>query len=551
MGERKTYLNRRNFLKGSAVVAAGATLGLAGCSSNDGSSSTTGAWDKECDVLVVGTGTAAIAAAASSYYGADSIILLEKSKQVFGGTTGVSGQALGIPLTDVAKNEGVVDSEEEVLKYYRSATNGRYDEAVARAYLKNGNEFIKWTEEAFNFTWGFDSPAFQDYYEPCEGFLAYGRGSLTVKEIDGAENKGTWAFLRSTLEADEKSEILMGTAASKLLVEEGRVVGVVATSETGELRIKARKGVVLGTGGFDHNDTMRKDYLPFPLFVTNAAEGNTGDAQMMGMEIGAALANMGAVWGLPCFLPGGEDPQELLDSSSIVYDFFGNDWAMYRGKPGALVVNKEGKRFGDEAQAYAVFNADFGQFSSAKANYPNIPAYFICDSSYTDVYPLPGQTEAGEPLPNYFIQADTIEELAEKLGIELTGLVAELNEFNAYAKEGIDPKFGRGEKSIDINTTGLYAGSRTDIPNPCLSPFETAPFYGAVYVPGTCGTCGGLKINENAQVVKLDGSPIEGLYAVGNCSSGVSAGMYLHGGMTIGSGSVMSWTAARHMLGIS
>ncbi|WP_102378118.1 FAD-binding protein [Raoultibacter timonensis] len=553
-------VSRRGFLKGSAILAAGAagaSLGLSGCSagakpSEDGKRDS-GAWDKECDVLVVGTGTSAVAAVAASHYGAESVVVLEKSKEMFGGTTGTSGQGVGIPLTDAAKEAGIEDSEEEVLKYYKSATNGRYDEAVAKSYIKNGNEYLKWTNEVFGFKWDFTSPAFQDYFEPCEGFLPYGRGSLSVVEINGQENSsGMWSVFQQAIQDDEKSELLMGTAATELVVEDGRVVGVAATGSKGEeIRIRANKGVVLGTGGFDHNDSMRKEFLPYPLFVTNAAQGNTGDAQRMGMAIGAAVANMDCSWGLPCFLPSGEDFEELLASNRIVYTFTGNDWAMYRGKPGAVVVNRAGKRFGDEAQAYGVYNLDFGQFSSKDSNYPNIPAYFICDSSYTAMYALPGQEAAGDPIPDFFVQADTIGELAEKLGIDAEGLAAELDEFNANAAEGKDPKFGRGEKSIDVNSSGLYAGSRTDIPNPCLSPVETGPFYGAVYVPGTCGTCGGLKIDENSQVVNFAGEPIEGLYAVGNCSSGVSGGKYLHGGMTVGSGSVMSWVAVRHMLGVS
>lgn len=557
MGETKN-VSRRSFLKGSAILAAGAagTLGLAGCAPGASAaaegSGASASWDKECDVLVVGSGTASIAAVAASRYGAESVIVLEKSDTMFGGTTATSGQGVGIPLTDAAKEAGIADSEDEVMKYYRSATNGRVDEAVAASYIRNGNEFLKWTNEVFGFTWNFTSPAFQDYFEPCDGFLAYGRGSLSVTEINGEKNEsGMWAVLQKAIEDDEKSELLMGTAATELVVEDGRVVGVVAESKGKTQRIRAKKGVVLGTGGFDYNDDMRKEFLPFPLFVSNAAQGNTGDGQLMGMAIGAAVANMDCSWGVPCFLPDGQDPAQMIANNEIAFTFTGNDWAMYRGKPGAVVVNGQGRRFGDEAQVYGVFNLDFGQFSSAQSNYPNIPAYFICDSTYTAAYALPGQKAAGDPIPEFFVQADTIEELAEKLGIDAAGLAEELADFNEHARVGEDPKFGRGSKSIDVNTSGLYAGSRTDIPNPCLSPVETGPFYGAVYVPGTCGTCGGLKINENAQVVKHGGEPIEGLYAVGNCSSGVSGGKYLHGGMTVGSGSVMSWVAARHILGVS
>ena len=97
-------------------------------------------------------------------------------------------------------------------------------------------------------------------------------------------------------------------------------------------------------------------------------------------------------------------------------------------------------------------------------------------------------------------------------------------------------------------TSGVMAGSRTDLANPVLAPLATPPFYGAVYVPGTCGTGGGLTINENAQVMSAFGEPIPGLYAAGNCSSGVSGGRYVHGGISIGSGAVMGWIAVHHAL---
>ncbi|MDR0515015.1 MAG: FAD-binding protein [Coriobacteriaceae bacterium] len=556
--------SRRSFLKGTAALAAGVvTAGLTGCASqasgnagsNGGSSADTGTWDKEADIVVVGSGTAAFAAVAASQYGADKVILLEKSSAMFGGTSATSGGGMGIPLSDAAKEAGISDTKAAVLAYYEKASFGRADMAVVESYVDNGNSFMKWCVDAFQFKWGFSSLAFQDYYEPNEGYLAYGRGSIFPQEI-GGEKAGSggslWAFLQKTVKEDSNIELLMDTAGTELITEEGKVIGVVAT-EGGKaaIRIRARRGVVLGTGGFDYNDDMRRQYLPYPLFVSNAAVGNTGDGHQMAQAIGADLAFMDRSWGLPCFLPDGDDPEDLIAKNKIITTFTGNDWAMYRGKPGAIVVNKEGKRFGDEAQVYDVFNRDFGQFSSKAATFPNIPAFFICDSSYTDAYTLPGQAAKGDPVPSFFVQAASLSELAAKLGIDAEGLAAEVASFNEDAAKGLDTKFNRGQKDININTTGLYAGSRTDIPNPCLSPVSVAPFYGAVYVPGTCGTNGGLKINGNAQVISVKGEAIPSLYAVGNCSCGVSGGAYCHGGMTVGSGSVMSWVAVRHALGVS
>jgi succinate dehydrogenase/fumarate reductase flavoprotein subunit len=559
--ENKKGLGRRDFVKGFAFAAAGATLGVAGCTPNDTGGNAVGdisqvTFDKECDILVVGSGTAAWAAVAALDFGAESVIVLEKNEQAWGGTTAMSGGGMGIPLSYVAKEQGIDDTEDAVLEYYKNASCGRADEEVVKSYIKNGNAFLEWSRDRLNLTWGFPFKAFQDYYEPQPGFLAFGRGSISVTHINGEVNDkiagGVWSVLKETIESYDNAEIIMGTWATDLIVEGESVIGVQATDSSGQaISIKANKGVVLGTGGFDHNDEMRKDYLPYPLFVTNAIQGNTGDGQIMGMRIGAAVSHMDRSWGLPSFLINGESPQELIDANTIVYDFTGNDWATYRGAPGAIVVNKEGRRFGDEAQTYDVFNRDFGQFSSKIAGFRNIPAYFICDASFTVAYALPGQATKGDPVPSFIAQADSLAGLAEVLGIDAEGLADEVALFNEYARQGTDPVFGRGSKSIDIESSGMFSGMRTDTPNPVLSPLETAPYYGAVYVPGTCGTNGGLKINASAQVVSLDGQVIEGLYAVGNCSSGVSGGAYASGGMTVGSGSVMSYVAARHALGVS
>ena len=545
--DRRTFIRGAALSAGAACVAANMAMPAAARADGEG-------WDLEADVVVVGTGTAAVAAAAASYYGANKVVVLEKAG-IFGGTTMYSGQGVGIPLSDAEFEAGVEDSIEQVMTYYRSASNNRIDEAVSRSYVENGNEFLRWTGEAFGMTWGFTVPAFQDYYEPSEGYVPFGRGNISVIACEGYpedQPPRPWSLLEESLEADSNVELLFNTPATDLIVEDGRVVGVAATGEDGTpLRVHALKGVVLGTGGFDYNDEMRRSYLGFPYFVTNAAPGNTGDGHRMGMAIGAATAYMDRAWGLPCFLPGGEDPAELIANNQIVNTMVGNDWAMYRGKPGALVVNRCGRRFADEAEVYGSFNLSFGNYDTHFSNTPNIPAYFICDSGYTAAYTLPGQATVGDPVPDFIVQADTLEELAEKLGIEVEGLLEQVEEFNANAEQGLDPQFGRGQKSIDVNTTGLFAGMREDLSNPCLAPVQTAPFYGAVYVPGTCGTCGGLKINESAQVMSVGGNPIEGLYAVGNCSSGVSGGMYMHGGMTVGSGAVMSWVAVRHLLGVS
>lgn len=552
--------SRRSFLKGSAVLAVGAaTLGAVGCASEgssntaNGAPKTSDAWDKTADVVVVGTGTAAVAALVASDFGAESIIVLEKAS-AFGGTSSMSGGGCGIPLTHIAEAEGIVDSKEEVLKYYKNATAGRVDIDVATSYIDNGDDYLRWAEENTGFNWGFTSNMYQDYYEPCDGWLEFGRGSISVLEIDGEENpesaSGVWKKYQAMFDTDEKIELLLETAAAQLVTDaDGAVIGVVAEDINGEMRIGANKAVVLGTGGFEHNDEMRKQHLPFPLLAASSTPTNTGDGHKMGLQVGADLINMDRNWGLPHYLVSGASAEDLLENNKISVELSGMDVGFYRGIPGMIYVNKKGQRFGNESAAYPIINRAFGLFDNANCDYPGIPGYAIYDSSYVGTYRLPGQKEATDPVPEIFVQADTLEELATKLGIDPAGLAAEVAEFNVHAKEGLDPKFNRGGHRFDINNAGVYAGMREDLPNTCLSPLETGPFYGTIVVPGTFGTSGGLKIDANSQVVNVQGEAIPGLYAVGNCSSGVTAGTYCHGGMTVGQGMVMSYVAMKHAFG--
>lgn len=560
MNEKR--LSRRGFLRGSAAVALGAAaMGIAGCS-DGGPAATSGAtdssdvsWDKSAEVVVVGSGTAATAAVAASYYGAESVILVEKSRG-FGGTSAMSGGGFAIPMTHVAGEAGVTDdSMEKALVYYKSASGGRADMDVVRSYFENGDLFLTWAEDVLGFTWGFTMKMYQDYYDGSEGSLSFGRGNISVQAINGEPNEemamGIWRAYRDYIDDDERTELMLETEGKELVVRDGKVVGIIVESGGEKMAIEAKKAVILGTGGFDFDDEMRKQYLPFPLLSTCSVETNTGDGHRMGMGIGAAVAYMDCSWGLPFFLGEGKSVDELLENNEIFMNFENFDPNTYRAFPGTVVVNSHGRRIGNEAAPYAVFNRAFGNFNTDTTSLDNIPAFFLLDSACAALYRFPGQTEAGEPMPSFFESADTLEELAGRLGIDPDGLMSEIEAFNTNALLGEDPEFGRGTHPFDLNTDAVYAGDRPDLANPLLAPLSTPPYYGAVYVPGTFGTCGGLKINPNAQVVDLNGEVIEGLYAVGNCSSGVSGGTYMHGGMTIGSGSVMSWVAARHILGVT
>jgi succinate dehydrogenase/fumarate reductase flavoprotein subunit len=378
---------------------------------------------------------------------------------------------------------------------------------------------------------------YQDYYEPLPGYRAYGRGV----GIGGGYQ--TWNKIQE-LVRQNGIEVMMESAGKELVTDgKGAVIGVVAESGGKELRIRAGRAVLLGTGSFDHNPEMIKQFIPVPLYASSVTRESTGDGHKMGQAVGADLACMDKVWGAPYFVKG---PFNRNAGVAFNPDF---DLGQQRGKPNALVVNRYGKRFGNEASSYAVFNRSWEAWDSGRMEYTNLPAYFICDSEFVSHYPMNSMIphKVGDPIPESFIRDDTLEGLARKLGIDPAGFAAEVAEFNANAVLGREPKFLRGEKNFDRQTSG---DPNRGLANPNLAPVSKAPFYGRLMLPGTIGTAGGLKINEHSQVLNTKGEVIGGLYAVGNCSAGVSGGIYCGGGFTLAAGSVMSWLASRHLMGV-
>lgn len=529
-------VSRRTFLKKTAAVTVGAaalsTLGA--CAPASGRKATP-EWKKEVDVLVVGSGTAFFAALAAKDFGAESVLIIEKG-QAFGGTSATSGGGFWIPLNYAMAAQGIEDNREDAFKYLKAVSEGQSTDDLINAYLDNGNAMLEWMKK-FGYEFVTGNPSYQDYYE-LPGFRPYGR--TVYVSADGQTSYGgmTWQRFRETCDAIG-IEVMLETAGKSLVMNDnGEVIGVIAIDLNGDdYPIHARKAVILGTGGFDYNKEMTTGFLRGPIFGSNAVRTNTGDGHLMGIAVGAALANMNSCWGLPFFPLDSENLQGV------------EDWQMYRGKPGAIVVNKYGERIGNEASAYHVFNRSFWFYDSGKFEYRNIPSFWICDATFPQYYFMPGSNFQMGVIPEWLEVADTLEELCDKLGIDKDGFMTMIEEFNANAKNGVDPIWHRGEYQFDIHTAGDYTG-RTDLKNVCLAPLETGPFYGALYGPGTCGTNGGLKINGNAQVLNAFGQPIPRLYAVGNtCGSPVGAA-YPGGGSTLGAGAVFGYLGGKHAAGL-
>jgi succinate dehydrogenase/fumarate reductase flavoprotein subunit len=531
-------VSRRGFLKKTAMLGAGlaATGGIVACS--PAGATTAGEdikWDKEVDVVVVGSGTVVMAALAAKDAGAESVLILEKNI-AFGGTSALSGGIFWIPLNYPAKAEGFEDNREDAYKYLKITSASQSTDELINTYIDNANSMLEWSRDKFGHKWVLGPQYLGDYFE-VDGFRPLGRCvSLSTPDGERTNGAGAWKIFRETVDG-LGIEVMLETAGKELVTNaNGEVIGIKTEGIDGPLAIKAKKGVILGTGGFDFNREMTTAFLRGPIYVSNAVQTNTGDGHLMGMALGADLRNMNSCWGLPS-MP--------LDKEKLLGEV---DWFMYRGKPGAIVVNKYGERIGNEASAYHVFNRAFWNWDTGKFEWRNTPSYFICDSSFTERYYLPGSGYQAGVIPDWMTQADTLEELCEKLGIDTEGFNATLEVFNPNAENGVDPLFHRGEYQFDLISSG--DATRTDLKNNCLAPISQGPFYGCEYVPGTCGTNGGLRINANAQVIDVKGNPIPRLYAVGNTSGSVFGDSYPGGGGTLGAGSVFGMLAGRHAVSL-
>lgn len=340
----------------------------------------------------------------------------------------------------------------------------------------------------------------------------------------------------------------LNTALTDLYVEDGpngRVRGVYVrdtrdneSAEYIEPRlIQARMGVILASGGFDHNEQMRVKYQRAPITTdwTVGAKANTGDGIVAAEQLGAALDLMEDAWWGP------------------TVPLVGKPWFALseRNSPGSIIVNMSGKRFMNESMPYveACHHMYGGKYGQGSGPGENIPAWLVFDQRYRDRYLFAG-LQPGQRIPRRWlesgviIEAGTLEELAGKAGLPIDELAATVHRFNGFARSGIDEDYQRGESAYD-----RYYGDPTNKPNPNLGEISHAPYYAAKMVPGDLGTKGGVRTDINGRALRDDGSAIEGLYAAGNVSAPVMGHTYPGPGGTIGPAMTFGYLAALHIAG--
>jgi len=331
--------------------------------------------------------------------------------------------------------------------------------------------------------------------------------------------------------------VMFGTAFKELVVEAGRVTGAIVSTDSGSVRIGARKGVVLATGGFAHNPRFRTIFMPDPPPIHSmAVPENLGEgveaAERAGARLDAGRAQRGGLW----------SPVSLTrrkDGSTGLYPHILLD----RAKPGLIAVNGVGRRFVNEGASYHDFVEAMYRSNETE---PTIPAWLICDTAFVRKYGLgvihPGTRNVRKfEKSGYVVCGDRIDGLARKLNIDAGTLAQTIARHNRFAAKGVDEDFGKGETELN-----RFNGDPDNRPNPCLAPIDSPPFIAVAVWPAEIACSAGLATNGDAQVLDAGDRPVDGLYACGNDMASIMAGHYPGPGTTLGPALVFGYRAARH-----
>ena len=539
---KKAAVGRRQLLVGATVGAAavGGGLAVAGCSSPDDIR-----WDLSTDIAVLGSGTGLAGALAASATGLE-VVVLEK-RAVIGGNTGISGGVAWVPNNSLMRARGISDSRAMALTYLRQNAGNQAGEELLQAYADQAPAMADFIQTKSGVVWRLSKilDKVSDYHPEWPGSVVWGRS--IEPDIDGAWLLGGH-LINGLMQGIDRAgiRVMTETPAQQLIASRKgplavpEVIGVMAMRNGQPFNIRTRRGVLMATGGFEHNSELKQHFLRGPSPYTFGTPGNTGDGLRMAMAVGADLRNMNELWGISVYKPEAELALQGKASLTLTAQ-------IEKRRAGCIAVNRYGERFCNEAGSYdAGWRSYLWGDNSGTLGYRNLPAFHLFDYRVRRNGTIHGKT-AGQPLPDWIIQANSLKQLAGKLGIDVAGLQRTVKDFNKNARRGVDPKFHRGESVYD----------RTDADNPhtagpevTLAPLDQPPFFGVEVAPADTGTCGGARVNANAQVLDPFNRVIKGLYASGNCAGiGAPGTGYGGGGGTIGPALTFAYIAGKHLAG--
>jgi 3-oxosteroid 1-dehydrogenase len=557
-------------------------------------------FDRVVDVLIVGSGGGGMTAALTANASGLDVLVVEKSSH-FGGSTALSGGGIWVPGAPAQRREGYAPDPDGVVEYLRLITDGLVSEARLRQYVESSPHMLEFLERLspwLEFVW---KPGYADYYPELPGGSELG-STINVPPIDlrklgddeekllkplALAPKGIWLgpkelrsfyrirqswagkgvllkliarMVRARLFGERIAAIGQSLAArlrlamrergvplwldspmAELLTDaDGSVTGALVERDGSKQRIGARRGVILASGGFDHDLAWRKEHQP--VVDQDWSFGNPasmGDGIRAGERVGAATGLLDEAWWFPAIQWPDGRMQFMLNE---------------RMMPAQFIVNAEGKRFINEAAPYM----DFGHamIDGQKSGVTHIPCWLITDHRSFNRYvvgghlPIPlipwAPVPTGSKVPAAWLESGVVkaamgwDELASKIDVPADQLRATATRFDELARKGHDDDFNRGDSVYDN-----YYGDPT-LANPNLHPLGDPPYYAFRIVLGDLGTSGGLLTDEYARVLRPDGSVVSGLYAVGNTSAAVMGRSYAGAGATIGPAMTFGFVAAKH-----
>ncbi|MCV7152343.1 FAD-binding protein [Mycolicibacterium pyrenivorans] len=510
-------------------------------------------WDETTDVLVAGSGAGGVTGAYTAAREGLDVILVEATDK-FGGTTAYSGGGgMWFPCNPVLLRAGTDDSIDDALEYYTAVVGDRTPRALQETYVRSGAPLIEYLESDDQLK--FTLLPWPDYFGKAPKARADGMRHIAAKPLKVAAAPDLRDLVRGPLDTDRlgtpppedyfvggraliarflaatrrypHASARLNTALVELVVDDGAVVGAIVETDGQRRAIRARRGVLLAAGGFEHNDDLRAKFgVPGRSRDTMGPWGNRGLAHLAAMAVGADTDLMDQAW----WSPGLTHP----DGASAFALWF----------TGGIFVDDHGRRFVNESAAYDRLGR--AVLAAVDDGTVTLPFWMVYDDGGDGAGGIPPvkATNVSMVEPDKYVAAglwrtaETLEELAVEIGVPPRNLVETVARFNDFVRRGVDEDFGRGDEPYDR----AFSGGA-----PPLYPIERGPFHAAAFGVSDLGTKGGLRTDTAARVLDTADTVITGLYAAGNTMAAPSGTAYPGGGNPIGTSMVFSHLAVLDM----